>query len=126
MRAQGTEYAGMGALNACREGLDNIRSAQQDLNDLRLLHAETPIWDRLRNKEQELKQARLSYLRALAASVEQMAGMPDGMRSVMWRSYVLGMSNQEVADSLHYAKRSVCRIKKRGIAWMERHRKGEG
>lgn len=105
-------------LAACRERIAEIQQLNWDLEGLRRLDKELP--DRASEKEIErlLKTARLAYVQALSRAIVKMAGMPRNKRAVMWSFYVLGMSITQTANRLHYARRSVLRLKKEGVRWM--------
>ena len=111
--------SGFEHLKACKANLQRIKRLNGELEALRepgcrMLGAEV-----VAAKERELLAARHGYLRAMAAGIEAMAGMPEGPRGVLWRAYVLGLSNGQIADNMHYARRSVIRLKQAGIEWLE-------
>lgn len=107
-------------LLACRDALLDIRRHNQTLEALRALDERADPRQALGQAEKDLRTARLSYLRSLGRSVEAMAGMPEGPRAVLWQAFVLGKSNTQIGDSLGYARRSVVRLKKCGLDWLER------
>ena len=108
---------GMEHLEGCREALGEISSYNRLLDELR--RTEPRDLDSILQAQKDLRAARLRYVRALGKSVEAMAGMPEAQRAVLWQAYVLGKSNTRIADCLHFARRSVVRLKKAGKEWLE-------
>lgn len=117
---------GIEVLETCRERLRDIRRLNGELEELRqpdCALCATPVQA---EKEKELREARFGYIRAMAGGIEALGGMPDSQRAVLWRAYMLGMSNTQIACALHYARRSVLRLKKSGIEWMRRQEEERG
>lgn len=111
--------SGMDDLRVCRDTLAEIRRRTRMLEDMREVGKRPGVRQAIQREEAALREARRAYLGALSRSVEAMAGMPEGPRSVLWQAYVLGKSNMQIAESLSYARRSVVRLKREGTAMLE-------
>lgn len=111
--------SGVKHLKDCRAGIEDIRRLNRELEELRQLNGKAPLGPAMDRTAEALRAARMGYVHSLSRVLDKMDGMPETLRSVLWRSYVLGMSNTQIAASLHYARRSVCRLKKKGLAWLE-------
>lgn len=73
----------------------------------------------------EIEATRRDYLEALKRMEDLLgrAQLPSSVKSVLVRRYAMGESLTEVARSLHYSRRSVCRQQADGL---RRLKKGEG
>lgn len=112
---------GLREIENCREQLKALEKLMEDVGIIRERGMELDTLAPLaRGLEGRVRDARLKYLDALGKSVVALDGMPERMRSVMWRRYVMGMSITETAEDLHYARRSICRLQKAGVAWLEK------
>lgn len=115
---------GKDRLFACREALGEIRRHHKLLDQLRAVDGRAGTAGTILDVEEGLREARLAYTRALSDSVEALAGMPDAPRAVLWQAYVLGKSNTQIAEALHFARRSVVRLKKTGFEWLHEQAAG--
>ena len=111
---------GIKSLKACKANLIRIKRLNAELEELRQPGCSLVAAEVLDAKEREWREARQGFVKAMAESIEAMAGMPEGPRAVLWQAFVLGKSNTQIGDSLGYARRSVVRLKKCGLDWLER------
>ena len=103
------------ALEECREALMQIRKQQAVLEDyMRVPYGEADS-SMQRDMEAALFAARKEYRTAVAVSIGLMEEVSEAQRKVLWRFYVLGMSNSQVARDMHYAIRSVKQMKSAGL-----------
>lgn len=117
---------GIKSLKACKANLIRIKRLNAELEELRQPGCSLVAAEVLDAKEREWREARQGFVRAMGESIEAMAGMPEGPRGVLWRAYVLGLSNGQIAESMHYARRSVIRLKQSGFDWLEARSAGSG
>lgn len=119
MREGACTVGGHEKLKDCKRKLESIRRLNRELEALRLPETGIIPKETISRKEKELREARFGYIKAMSTGIEAMAGMPESSRAVLWRAYMLGMSNTQIAEGLHYARRSVLRLKRAGLEWME-------
>lgn len=106
------------SLRICRSAVHSMRTLSEEANQIRTMEDAQLRDDMLLEHEKRFKKERLNYLEAFKECIKQMEGMPERGRQVLWKFYLFGFSNKEIAASLKYSLRSVCRMKQDGLKWL--------
>ncbi len=111
-------------LELCREALFAIRRQQADVEQLQAIQPqgaeeELAIQAQLKRSQALLTAQRQQYPERLSFAMRAIDGLPDMEHKVLWAYYVLGLSNTETAERLHYDAREVVRKKKTALTRLE-------
>lgn len=111
-------------LELCREALVSIRRQQADIELLRALEPQgeeeaLAIRAQLQRSQELLMTQRRQYPDRLSLAMCTIDGLTGMERNVLWSYYVLGLSNTETAERLHYDVREVVRKKKTALARLD-------
>lgn len=105
---------GVEILHECRQRLlamDEIVARIRDAEGLQVEEARGYL-DELNAEHQRM---RLSYVEIFRKALIVLENLKGAQRSVLWRYYVMGQTENAVANSLNYVHRYVQRVKKEGL-----------
>ncbi len=111
-------------LELCREALVALRRQQADIEQLRTLEPQgaeeaLAIRAQLRRSQALLTAQRRQYPERLSLAMRAIDGLTGMEHKVLWCYYVMGLSNTETAERLHYDVREVVRKKKTALTRLE-------